>query len=127
MSDPFTLEIDNRPIVLVLAAAAAFQLTTAPIVQPNLTIVPNPIVSVSIPAPVQPIVQIVTQQPIMQVNLATGGIRGLTGPPGPTGQRGSLLLGLYAAPVNLPTPTNDGLFPGDYAFTADGTLYQIES
>jgi hypothetical protein len=118
---------DNPDIVVVLAAPALYQLVINPAPHLNLALLPTPVFQVNIPAPVHPIVQIVTQPIEMVVNLATGGVRGLQGPPGPQGQRGSLLLGLYAAPVNLPAPTNDGLFPGDYAFTADGTLYQIES
>lgn len=121
---PYTLSIDNRPIVLVLAAAAVFQLTTPAPVQPNLTILPNPIVAVSIPAPVQPIIQIVQQQVVMEVNLATGGIRGLQGPPGP---RGSLFLGGYPSFANLPVPDDIDIKAGDFAFVQDtSTIYELE-
>ena len=124
MSETFPGQIDSQPIVLVLAAAAVFQLTSPPIVQPILTLLPPPIVSVSIPPPVQPIIQIVQQQVVMEVNLATGGVQGLQGPPGP---RGSLFLGGYPSFANLPVPDGINIKVGDFALVQDeSAIYELE-
>jgi hypothetical protein len=118
---PIVVEINHEDVTLVLATVALSIEIPAP-VQPVL-VIPQPApVNISIPAPVHPILQIVPESVAMTVALSQGGIQG---PPGPQGVRGSMLLGMYGAPGNLPSPGNEGLLPGDYAFTADGTLYQI--
>jgi hypothetical protein len=129
MAEPVQLElITGEQVLLTFAPAPVIALIYPAPSHPLLEFVDSPAINLTFvpPSPVN-LAFPPASQISLAIDLSAPGIPGPPGPPGPQGQRGSLLLGVYGAEGNLPAPTNDGLFVGDFAFDLEGNLYQIEA